>query len=178
MHHPKGGRVRYICPSYCKYPQAGCGAWSVAGDEVLPLVLDVICEHLDEALIEAASPKATKPAPLNNGREKRIEKQLAELDADIKAGQRNYLLEKDKDIIPGLADMLKDWQKNRADLQREFLQAQGEANQPVAETLDYWDSLSGRVQTLTQWREPGSKMRIVGVSDGKCKVSNPNPQRL
>lgn len=172
VHHPKGGRVRYICPSYCKYPQAGCGAWSVAGDEVLPLVLDVIREHLDEAIIEAASPKATKPAPLTNGREKRIEKQLAELDAEIKAGQKNYLLEKDKNILPGLADMLNDWQKNRADLQREFLQAQSEANQPVAETLDYWDSLSGRVKTLTQWREPGSKMRIVGVSDGKSKVGD------
>ncbi|MCH8042366.1 MAG: recombinase family protein [Planctomycetes bacterium] len=177
VHHPKGGRVRYICPSYCKYSQAGCGAWSVAGDEVLPLLLDVIREHLDEALIEAASPKATKPAPLNNGREKRIEKQLAELQSKIKTGQERFLTAPKK-LTAGLADTLEKWQTELADLQREFLQAQGEANQPVAETLDYWDSLSGRVQTLTQWREPGSKMRVVGVSDGKCKVSNPNPQRL
>ncbi|MCH8043483.1 MAG: recombinase family protein [Planctomycetes bacterium] len=171
VHHPKGGRVRYICPSYCKYSHAGCGAWSVAGDEVLPLLLDVIREHLDEALIEAASPKATKPAPLNNGREKRIEKQLAELQSKIKTGQERFLTAPKK-LTAGLADTLEKWQTELADPQREFLQAQGEANQPVAETLDYWDSLSGRVQTLTQWREPGSKMRVVGVSDGKCKVGD------
>lgn len=131
----------------------------------------MIREHVDEAIIEAASPKATKPAPLTNGRAKRIEKQIAELQGDIKTGLRRLATER-KSLIAGLADTLEQMQTELADLQREFLQAEGEANQPVAETLDYWDSLSGRVQTLTQLREPGSKMRIVGVSDGKSKVGD------
>jgi DNA invertase Pin-like site-specific DNA recombinase len=172
MHgHRTPAGARYRCQSASHKPGGPCKCWGISERDWMPFLLGVISEYVEKSRIEAVSPKTAEPLAPDNGRANRIEKQIATLQSKIKTGQERFLAAP-KNLTAGLADTLGQWQAELTELQQQLRHTRVEAEQPVTERLEFWDSYAGRLASVTQEIVPGAKMRIVGVSDGRCKVGD------
>jgi site-specific DNA recombinase len=113
--NPSNRRPVYICNGYQRWGKAHCGCHWVEESEVLDAVIAALLnDYLDPAnlaTLEAEMERQAK-AETDPANEKRLRREMAELDKNIAKGNRNLTLA-DPDMIAGIAQTVRELRQQR-----------------------------------------------------------------